>query len=59
MLEGIKDGELSKYNTQRITLNTPNVVMVYSSDEPNTSRLVKDHRKLLFIKNDKLKEQII
>ena len=59
MLEGIKDGELSKYDNQRITLNTQNVVMVFSSDEPNTSRLAKDRWKLFFIKNDQLKEHII
>ena len=32
MLKGIKDGELfqSKYDSQRIKLNTPNKVMVFS-----------------------------
>ena len=48
MLEGIKDGELfsSKYDSQRIKVKTPNIVMVFSNDEPNTSRLAKDRWKL-------------
>ena len=58
MLEGIKDGELftSKYDSQRITVNTPNILMVFSNDAPNTSRLAKDRWKLFFIENDQLKE---
>ena len=51
MLEGNKDGELfaSKYDSQRITVNTPNILMVFSNDAPNTSRLAKDRWKLFFI----------
>ena len=58
MLEGIKDGELfaSKYDSQRITVNTPNILMVFSNDAPNTSRLAKDRWKLFLIENDQLKE---
>ena len=58
MLEVMKDGELfaSKYDSQRITVNTPNIVMVFSNDVPNTSRLAKDHWKLFFIENDQLKK---
>ena len=50
MLEGIKDGELftSKYDSQRITVNTPNILMVFSNDASNTSRLVKDRLKIFF-----------
>ena len=61
MLEGIKDGELfsSKYDSQRIKVKTPNIVMVFSNDEPNTSKLAKDRWKLFFIENDELKEQDI
>ena len=61
MLEGIKDGELftSKYDSQRITVNTPNILMVFSNDEPNTSKLAKDRWKLFFIENDQLKERNI
>ena len=32
MLESIKDGELSKYDTQRLKIQVPNIVMVFSSD---------------------------
>ena len=60
-LEGIKDGELfaSKYDSQRITVNTPNILMVFSNDKPNTSKLAKDRWKLFFIENDQLKERNI
>ena len=39
MLESLKDGELfaSKYDNQRITANTPNILMVFSNDAPNTT----------------------
>ena len=59
MLESIKDGKLftSKYDSQRITVNTPNIVMVFSNDEPNTTKLAKDCWKLFFIENDQLKER--
>ena len=58
MLEGIKDWELfaSKYDSQNITVNTPNILMVFNNDAPNTSRLAKDHWKLFLIENDRLKE---
>ena len=61
MLEGIKDGKLftSKYDSQRIKVNTPNIAMVFSNDEPNTSKLAKDRWKLFFVENDQLKERII
>ena len=59
MLEGIKDGKLfsSKYDSQKVSIDTPNIVMVFSNDEPNTSRLPKDHWKQFFIENDHLKER--
>ena len=61
MLEGIKNGNRfpSKYDSQRIKVNTPNIVMVFSNDEHNTSKLAKDRWKLFFIENDELKEQDI
>ena len=57
MLEGIKNGNRfpSKYDSQRIKVNTPNIVMVFSSDETNTSKLPKDSWKLFFIEQDQLK----
>ena len=59
MLEGIKDRELfpSKYDSQRITENTPNILMVFSNDEPNTSKLANDLWTLFFIENYQLKER--
>jgi len=44
MLESIKDGKLftSKYDSQRIKVNTPNIVMVFSNEAPNTTKLAKD-----------------
>ena len=61
MLKGIKDGKLfsSKYNSQRIKVITPNIFMVFSSYEPNTSKLPKDSWKLFFIEDDQLKEHNI
>ena len=61
ILESTKDGELfaSKYDSQRIKVKTPNIVMVFNNDEPNTSRLAKDCWKLFFVENDQLKERNI
>ena len=59
MIEGIKDGELCNHNGQRITVKTPNVVMVFSSDAPNTTKLAKGRLKLFLIENDQLKERNI
>ena len=58
MLESIKDGKLftSKYDSQRIKVNTPNIVMVFSNDEPNTTKLAKDRWKLFFTENDQIKK---
>ena len=54
MVESIKDGKLFvlKYDSRRIKVKTPNIVMVFSNDAPNTSRLTKDRWKLFFIEND-------
>ena len=61
MLESLKDGELfaSKYDNQRIKVKTTNIVMVFSNDEFNTSRLAKDRWKLFFIINEQLKDRNI
>ena len=58
MLEGIKDGKLftSKYDSQRLKIRVPNVVMVFSNDEPNTTKLAKDRWKLFSIESHQLKE---
>ena len=52
MLEGI-------YDSQRITVNTPNILMDLSNDDHNTSKLAMDRWKLFFIENDLLKERNI
>ena len=59
ILEGLKDGKLfsSKYDSQKVRINAPNIAMVFSNDEPNTSRLAKDRWKLLFIENYQLKKR--
>ena len=49
----------SKYNSKRIKVRTPNIVIVFSNDEPNTSKLAKDRWKLFCIENDELKERYI
>ena len=61
MLESIKDGKLftSKYDSQRLKIRVPNVVMVFSNDEPNTTKLAKDRWKLFSIESDQLKEYSI
>ena len=61
MLEGIKDGKLftSKYDSQRLKIRVPNVVMVFSNDEPNITKLAKDRWKLFSIESDQLKEYSI
>ena len=38
-------------------MNIPNIVIVFSNDEYNTSKLTKDRWKLFFIENDQLKER--
>ena len=60
-LESIKDEELfaSKYDSQKVRIKTPDIVMVFSNDEPSKSMLAKDHWKLFFIENDQLKEHNI
>ena len=46
----------SKYDSQRIKVNTPNIVMVFSNEAPNTTKLAKDWWKPFFIENDQLEE---
>ena len=46
-------------NFYRIKVKTPNIVMVFSNDEPKTSRLAKDRLKLFSIENELIKERNI
>ena len=54
-----KDGKLSKHNSQRIKVNTANVVMVFSNDAPYTSRLAKDRFRVFNINNNQLENKNI
>ena len=41
VLEDLKDGDAfaAKYNSQQLKIRTPNVVMVFSNEKPNTNQL--------------------
>ena len=59
VLEDLKDGAAfaSKYNSQQLKIKTPNVVMVFSNEKPDTSQLAMDRWKLFYIENDFLVEK--
>ena len=56
VLEDLKDGDAfaAKYNSQQLKIRTPNVVMVFSNERPDTNQLAIDRWKLLFITDDNL-----
>ena len=56
VLEDLKDGDAfaAKYNSQQLKIRTPNVVMVFSNERPNTDQLALDRWKLLYITDDNL-----
>ena len=56
VLESIKDGTAvsSKYDGNIITINTPNIVMVFSNDKPLWERLSTDRWKVFRIENNEL-----
>ena len=58
LLEDLKDGDAfaSKYNSQELKIKVPNVVMVFSNNEPNTRELASDRWKVFQIVNDQLEE---
>ena len=58
VLEDLKDGDAfaAKYNSQQLKIRTPNVVMVFSNEKPNTNQLAMDRWKLLYITDDNLEE---
>ena len=47
----------SKYNSQQLKIKTPNVVMVFSNEKPDTKQLAMDRWKLFYIENDALVEK--
>ena len=59
VLEDLKDGAAfaSKYNSQQLKIKTPNVVMVFSNEKPDTKQLAMDRWKLFYIENDSLVEK--
>ena len=59
VFEKLKDGEAfaSKYNSQQLKIKTPNVVMVFSNEKPDTKQLAMDRWKLFYIENDSLVEK--
>ena len=58
LLEDLKDGDAfaSKYNSQQLKIKVPNVVMVFSNNEPNTRELASDRWKVFQIVNDQLED---
>ena len=58
VLEDLKDGDAfaAKYNSQQLKIRTPNVVMVFSNERPNTDQLALDRWKLLYITDDNIEE---
>ena len=58
VLEDLKDGDAfaAKYNSQQLKIRTPNVVMVFSNEKPNTNQLAMDRWKLFYITDDNLEE---
>ena len=59
VLEDLKDGDAfaSKYNSQQLKIKTPNVVIVFSNEKPDTKQLAMDRWKLFYIENDSLEEK--
>ena len=59
VLEDLKDGDAfaAKYNSQQLKIRTPNVVMVFSNEGPDTNQLAIDRWKLLYITDDNLEER--
>merc|ERR1712177_150106 len=46
----------AKNNSQQLKIRTPNVVMVFSNEKPNTNQLAMERWKLLYITDDNLEE---
>ena len=53
ILESIKDGSAvdGKYNSQKLYFKKPNVLIVFSNNEPNRSKLSRDRWVILKISN--------
>ena len=59
VLEDLKDGAAfsSKYNSQQLKIKTPNIVIVFSNEKPDTKQLAMDRWKLFYIENESLVEK--
>ena len=59
MLESLKDGKAfsEKYDSEKLKIKTPNVVMVFSNHFPETEELAVDRWKLFSIVDNRLKEK--
>ena len=55
-MENIKDGQAtaSKYNNDNIHFKTPNTVIIFSNQLPDTTKLSKDRWNILEIKGNEL-----
>ena len=56
ILENIKDGRAlaSRYASEILRFQTPNVVAVFSNADPDVNQLSKDRWKILYIRKDGL-----
>ena len=54
LLESIKDGRVlsAKYNTKRLEIKKPNIVIVFANEYPRTVELAKDRWLILKISDD-------
>ena len=54
MLEDLKDGDAfaEKYDSQKLKIKTPNVVMVFSNHRPQAGELALDRLKVFNIVDD-------
>ena len=63
ILGNIKDGSAmaGKYNSKKLIFKKPNIVMVFSTKEPNMSHLSMDRWRIFKISNDleNLKEKAV
>ena len=59
MLEALKDGDAfaEKYDSEKLKIKTPNVVMVFSNHFPETKELAIDRWKVFYIRDNHLEEK--
>ena len=59
LLEDLKDGDAfaEKYDSQKLKIKTPNVVMVFSNYNPQAKELATDQWQVFHIVNEELEER--